>query len=597
MWRFLRYTGMGGICSFIFGTLQGCTPGEWLLGLLALLFAMGGTAGGPPTDISISNQTATVVLNLNDTAAFTLKVTNHGPNRANDVTVVDVFANASIVSANASAGSCSGTTTLLCKLGPLEVGQAVTIQLSVKAQAPGTLLVDDTPASAGCTATTLSGMAEVKAKNADKNPANNTATASSTIVASYTTISAALAAASNGSTIGICPGTYYETINLEGIHNVTLHGDSRDTVTVYPSTTLSWNACGQTTGRKAVVRVVNSTDIAVENITFDFNAVKANNVYGVLYCDSTGTLESNAFRNLSVSDAAGGYYEIANNFRAPGYSAGARAQISVKNNIYTDVGRVAVLTHFYTHAVIEGNTFSKTTDDFGYAIEIGGPSTAVITGNTISGYDTAALSDGSNSAGIYVENAFTGSCCGGSPHINKTVTIQGNNIYGNEYGLWIGNEYDTFAGDVDILATVKDNRIQNNLQAGIYVADEDRSAGSSVTLTSSRNDVTNNGASGYYFSTYGDGEIHASLDKDTITGHTVGVLVEDNASGASSSLYDIKVRSSNLNGNTTGINNTVATTVDAESNWWGCAAGPGSAGCAATLGNVDFTPWAAAPIP
>lgn len=597
MKRRFRHIGLGSVSAGVLLFVQGCTPGEWLLGILALLFAMGGSAGGPPADIAITNAGSAVVVNIGDTVSFSLKAINHGPNEAYDVTVVDTFDNASIVSVTASSGNCSGSTTLLCKLGTLEVGQAVDIQLVVKAQAPGSLLVDDTPGSAGCGATTLGSTAEAKAKNADENLANNIATASSTITASYTTINAALAAASSGNTVAICPGTYGETINIVGLSGIAVRGDSRDTVTVYPSSTLSWNACGYTTARKAVVRVVNSTNVVIENITFDFNAVKANNVFGVLYCDSSGTLDTNTFKNLSVSDAAGGYYEIANNFRAPGYSAGSRAQITVTNNIYTDVGRVAVLTHFYTHAIIDGNTFSKTTDDFGYAIEIGGPSTAVITDNTISGYDTAALSDGSGSAGIYIENAFTGSCCGGSPHINKTITIQNNNLYGNQYGLWIGNEYDTFAGDVDIQATIKDNLIHDNLDAGIYVADEDRSAGSSVTITASGNDLTNNGDIGYYFNTYGDGEIHATLSKESINGHSTGIQVEDNASGASGSLYDIEVHSSNLSGNTTGVNNTIAASVDAESNWWGCTAGPGNAGCAAAVGNVDYTPWAAALIP
>ena len=42
-----------------------------------------------------------------------------------------------------------------------------------------------------------------------------------------------------------------------------------------------------------------------------------------------------------------------------------------------------------------------------------------------------------------------------------------------------------------------------------------------------------------------------------------------------------------ITGNALGVDNTTANVMNAEQNWWGCPAGPGNAGCDATLGPVD----------
>jgi hypothetical protein len=415
------------------------------------------------------------------------------------------------------------------------------------------------------------------------------------------------------STVNVAAGTYAETINVDGRSDINIVGADRDTVIVKPASTLPWNVGGYGASRQAAVRVVSSTDITLSGMTFDFDLVKNDGVTGMLYWDSTGTIDNNVLKNMGIPDTPtdGGYSEIMTYIRAPGYSDGARAAVTVSNNTFLETGRVAVLTHDFVNATIEDNTFTKTVDDFGYAMEIGSRSTATVTGNTISGYDTPAASDGSAAAAIYVENSFTGPGFyppSGLPHISKPVTISDNNISGNQYGVYIGNEWDTYAGDIDIVVTMTGNNIHDNTDGGVYVVDEDREYGSSVTLNASGNTVSNNGNEGYHFFTYKDGEIHAVVSDDTISGQQTGVLVDeciypDTAgmcpAGPSSSLYDLTVHASTIGGSSYGINNTTTALLNAEDNWWGSANGPthpsntfnvGSQGVPVS-DNVDFVPW------
>jgi len=374
------------------------------------------------------------------------------------------------------------------------------------------------------------------------------------------------------STVHVAPGTYDEPLNIEGRDGLTIVGTDRDTVILQSSSTLGWNVGGYGESRRAMVRVVSSTDVVLQNLTLDFDQVKANLVYGVLYWDSTGTLDDNVLENMSVDDAGGGYDEITSYFRAPSYTDLDRAQITVSSNGFSDTGRVGVCTHEYVHATITGNTFAKTTEDFGYAVQIGSASTATINGNTIQDYDTPVSSNGNASAGIYVENSLTGALSG----ITKTVSLSQNEVYRCQWALYVGNEPDGLAGDVDIVLTASENHFQDNVDGAVLLTDEDKVSGSSVNATFGHNTLVDNGGAGYFIYTWGDGDVTATLTDEIITGHNVGIYLNDYAGGTSTSSYNVTVSQSNIYGNTEyGVQNEYAeVTIAAEDNWWGDPSGP-----------------------
>ncbi len=425
----------------------------------------------------------------------------------------------------------------------------------------------------------------------------------------YPSIQAAIDDTNPGDTILIHNGTYDETMDIDGKINLTLQGESKENTIIKSSSVISWAIPGypQYDGRMTVVRIYDSNVITIENMTFDCNNMKGNNRFCISGWDSEVTVDNCILKNMSIDDLSGGYYELISYFRAPGYDDASRAAVTFTANTFIEPGRVGIVTHDYIDATISGNTFYKTIGDFGYAIEMGSQSTGQIVGNTIYGYDVPAASDGSESAGIYVENCFTGTAFGGSPHVDKGVLVQGNEIYDCQYAMWIGNGYNTYAGDVDITVTLSGNNFHDNVQGGLIIQDEDAEDGSSVTVNGSGNTIVDNNEVGLWVFTQGDGDIAVNLTGETISGNNNGIYVADYAGGPSASSYNVAIDGSKINGNSSyGIENAVPTiVVDAQNNWWGDATGPydgsndtGTGGLynPGGLGDsvtdyVDYEPW------
>jgi uncharacterized repeat protein (TIGR01451 family) len=166
-----------GSVSLHFNVVVATAPGEYLNNASADAGAIAVAPTGPTAKITVSGTTATADLSVakadapdpvtvGDNVTYTITVTNNGPVAADGVIVTDALpAGATLVSASASQGSCSGTTTVSCSLGSLANGASATVTIVVTTTAVGP----------------LSNTATAAATTADPSSANNSATATTTV--------------------------------------------------------------------------------------------------------------------------------------------------------------------------------------------------------------------------------------------------------------------------------------------------------------------------------------------------------------------------------------------------------------------------------
>jgi uncharacterized repeat protein (TIGR01451 family) len=120
----------------------------------------------PSADLSLTKTASVSSTTVGDQFTYTLTVHNGGPQDSTGTAVSDPLpSQVTLVSATASQGSCSGTTTVSCGLGTVPNGASATVTITVRA----------------VTAGTANNTAAVTGDLTDANPANNSASASVTI--------------------------------------------------------------------------------------------------------------------------------------------------------------------------------------------------------------------------------------------------------------------------------------------------------------------------------------------------------------------------------------------------------------------------------
>ncbi|MEW5924389.1 MAG: hypothetical protein AB1746_10410 [Candidatus Zixiibacteriota bacterium] len=346
-------------------------------------------------------------------------------------------------------------------------------------------------------------------------------------------------------TIYVLDGFYHEPINIEGASpgdksiSISIIGSGQLNTVFQPTATVAWNVGGY--NRQAAIRVVNAA-VTIQDMTMDFDIIKASETAGILYWNATGEISGCLIQNMNVPDSFNGYREITCYLRAPDFTPADRAHVDILDNTFIKTGRIGIVTHDYIDALIDGNSFDKVDDDFGYGIEMGSASTGIISNNIFANYDTWAASDASTVAAILVENLFTQTV---TIPIEKTVLIENNEMYHCQYGIYLGSDYIGLAGDVDINATIKNNNIHDNVTTGSYsvggmvIVEKNMAAGSSVSALIDSNQIINNVYNGIYMYTEGSGDITAEITYNTIEGQYNGIRVAEFISKASN--YDLTV--------------------------------------------------------
>jgi uncharacterized repeat protein (TIGR01451 family) len=91
-------------------------------------------------DVSVTKSDTPDPVTVGTNVTYTMTVTNHGPDIATDVELTDTLPGAvTLVSATPSAGSCTGTSIIVCDLGSLANGASATVTIVVGTTAIGTL--------------------------------------------------------------------------------------------------------------------------------------------------------------------------------------------------------------------------------------------------------------------------------------------------------------------------------------------------------------------------------------------------------------------------------------------------------------------------
>lgn len=352
----------------------------------------------------------------------------------------------------------------------------------------------------------------------------------------HTSVAAAVAAASDGDTIEVGPGTYSEpaivvdkaldivgagsgsTIIDGGAANLGVTGQLQlrtqvgEDVTVTGLTIRNPVRGGTTVSVLAKSLANPGPDYVLDDVVIEGNGT--GNEYGLWTENSTASL---TFRNGSISGQ---------NF----------------NPVLIEEPRAAtsILDSTIAAGVGGGGYFSMKPNPNGTGLDSTG--TQLVRGNTFTG-----------GANVTFFADFLQNGAGGYDH----VVVEGNTFEGiTAAGIRVHNNAPNGAGGQNDAAVIADNVLvgAGGTSRGIEVSG---GLGSAV--------VTGNDVSGF----------------------GVGVRFLANPSG---SVGSATVTANRIVGNGVGLDNGTGTAVDAEGNWWGCNAGPGADGCDTTTGSVDADP-------
>ena len=393
----------------------------------------------------------------------------------------------------------------------------------------------------------------------------------------FTSIQAAIAAASNGDTITIGAGKYIENVVVD--KQVTLQGSGDGTV-IYPAISNPVCAPGSLCGGAASnIILVQSDNVTITNMRLDGDnpALTSGMVAGKADLDARNGIITNhnlgVYNNLTVSKV-----KISNVYLR-GIYASSGGTFNFNNNtidnVQADPASIAMF-NFGGSGVMADNKVTNAND----AISANWSTGTQFLGNDVS----------KSGSGVHTDN---NGGFGGVADMIQDNTVHDCKIDG--YGIFVFAPY--------VSATVDANSV-----SGCYVGLA--AFGSQVSAqgpTFSNNDVKGSGAKttdptgtyGAYLTTdllsFDFGDLTATLTDNSFEHFGTGVFVTQTSPTFGDPVggqATVTASGNSFNGNKTGANGGVGTSVNAENNWWGCKQGPNmGGGCDTAIGTVDFTPW------
>lgn len=390
----------------------------------------------------------------------------------------------------------------------------------------------------------------------------------------YSSITAALAAASAGDVINVGPGTYSEDVQIT--KSVSLVGANQ------------FNTIIDATGKSNGIYIDGLDAPGLAGVTVRGFTVQNANHEGMLV--------------QSVSNATISWNLVRLNDRDETNGTGCDGLPPYETNEADDCGEGIHLMGV-DHSTVAENTVENNSGGILISDETAPNHDNVITKNVVrdNAYD-CGITMASHAA--YVKSG-TAPLAFGISHNTVSENLSMHNGFGSPGG---GAGVGLFApgpGNVTIDNSVVNNQLIDNSQPGVSIHNH-------VNLTFPGHppnpNVNDNAIVGNYISGNGaDGDVGTTgttgisvLGTTPITGLVISGNTIENESvdvGVNNGAL-IELHVNNLDGRNVGVQNlNAAGSVDATENWWGCPQGPTGHGCSSISGpNVSSTPWLTAPV-
>jgi hypothetical protein len=388
----------------------------------------------------------------------------------------------------------------------------------------------------------------------------------------YTSISAAVGAASAGDTITVAQGTYSEQVTIT--KPLSLVGDNRENTIIA--------ANGHSNG----IHVDGFTAPGLAHVVITGFTVQDANFEGILLQNtSSATVSENIVRhndqNLQVQSGA-----------CPGLPA---FETSEGDDCGEGIHLMGV-----DHSTIAGNNVELNAGGILVSDETASNHDNVITRNFVhdNPYD-CGITMASHPA--YVQS--------GPPRLPFGIfhnTISDNESRHNGIGGGGGAGIGIFApgpGNVNIQNSIVGNRVIDNGHPGISIHTHafltfpnhppNPNASDNVIVG---NYVSGNGADDSIPTTAPTGISVLGATPETGLVISGNIVENEGIDIATQTASTVDVHLNTLEGKKIGVANlNPGGLVDATENWWGCSKGPGANGCATAVGNVVYTPWLTEP--
>jgi len=381
----------------------------------------------------------------------------------------------------------------------------------------------------------------------------------------YSSIVAAVAAASEHDVIKVAPGTYSEDVEIG--KSLSLIGDNREN-TIIDASGLA-NAVYIDGLDHHGLRAVVVSGFTLKNANFE--GILVTNSADVTISGNKVTGNDKGLNPAELTCTGIPAFETAEGFDCGEgiHLSGVEHSIVENNDVFANAGGILLsddtgATH---HILVSGNVVRENPYDCGITLASHPPATQTGATAPLGVFDNTIAGNVSSRNGLAV---------GEGAGVGIFDSVPGAKNYGN---------------------VVIGNKLTNNGLPGVAL--HSHTPGQNLNNNSIiANQISGNHADTDDAATPGPTGINI-FGVSPILGTTISqnIIKDETVDVAINTPSEVDVHLNDLLGNMTGLANLGSGKVDATENWWGCAGGPGSKGCSSITGsNVLVQPWLTKPF-